>query len=407
MARAIDACRRDARGRAIDAALAGFGLHTEGDLLARVRRLRSAPAPRATDLAGVARIFVLSRVTLGADVAVTSVGLRRLAARFPDARLVLCGGEKLVHLFGGDPRVELARLDYARRGSLIDRLTGWLDALASFEREGISARDLLVDPDTRVGQLGLLPLVRHEDRYHFFEGVADGPDDRRSLGMHFGEWIDARFGGDRADRALPFVALRESDRARAEAIYAASGLNGRRVVAVSLGVGGNARKRAGGAFEAALIDGFLAAGWAVVLDQGGDDAERSVADDAVARARAAGRRAAAFAEPSGAAPSPGSDDRPDLVTWNGGVGPFAALIERAAAYVGYDSLFQHVAAALGVPVATVFLGYDYAAFPLRWRPNGPGTVRVFSFGPGETPPDGLAARVARAADEDSGPGEAG
>ena len=398
MARAIDACRAGARGVAIDAALTRLGLHAEDDLVARVGRLRSAPPPGEADLADAARIFVLSRVTLGADIAVTSVGLRRLAARFPRARRVLCGGAKLAQLFGGDPRIELARLDYPRRGAFPERLAGWLDALAFFERERFSGRDLLIDPDTRVGQLGLLPLVAREDRYYFFEGVPDGPDDRRSLGTHFGRWIDDRFGGPpRPEPADPFVALREEDRALAESIFAATGLRDRRVVAVSLGVGGNERKRAGDAFEGNLIDGLLDSGCAVVLDQGGEKSERGVAETAVERARAAGRRVAAFADAAGARALPGSDERPDLVTWNGGVGPFAALIGGAAGYVGYDSLFQHVAAALGVPVVTVFLGYDHPVFPVRWRPSGPGPIRVFTFGSAEDVPDDLAGQVVRAA----------
>jgi ADP-heptose:LPS heptosyltransferase len=393
MVRAIDAARRVPRGTAIDAALSSVGLRTEADLIARTGRVRTGHV--VGDPADVRRVFVLSRVTLGADVAVTSVALRRLAERFPNARQIVAGGPKLAALYGGDARIEFARLDYPRRGGLADRLAGWLDARAFFDRAGFGARDLLIDPDTRVGQLGMLPLVDAEDRYHFFEGLADGPGDRRCLGEHFGEWLDARFGFG-ADVGGPFVALRPEDRATADAVNERSALRGRRVVAVSLGVGGNARKRIGEAFERELVAALLDADRAVVLDSGGDDTERAVARAVATAARAAGRRVAAFDERGGASPLPGSDDRPDLITWDGGVGPFAALIGRATAYAGYDSLFQHVAAAQGVPVAAVFVGYDSPLFPVRWRPCGPAPVRVFAFGPGEDVPADLAGRVAAA-----------
>ena len=55
-----------------------------------------------------AAIFVLSRVTLGADVAVTSVLLDAAKRRFPHAEIVFVGPRKNYELFAADPRIHHA-----------------------------------------------------------------------------------------------------------------------------------------------------------------------------------------------------------------------------------------------------------------------------------------------------------
>jgi ADP-heptose:LPS heptosyltransferase len=40
-------------------------------------------------------------------------------------------------------------------------------------------------------------------------------------------------------------------------------------------------------------------------------------------------------------------------------------------YVGYDSAGQHVAAAAGVPLISIFTGYPCERMLARWRPNTP------------------------------------
>jgi ADP-heptose:LPS heptosyltransferase len=45
-------------------------------------------------------------------------------------------------------------------------------------------------------------------------------------------------------------------------------------------------------------------------------------------------------------------------------------------YFGYDSAGQHAAAALGIPLVTVFQGFVNERFLQRWTPAGAGLVRV-------------------------------
>ena len=109
-----------------------------------------------------ATVVVLSRVTLGADVAITSVILDAVKRRFPEAHILFAGSRKAWELFAGDPRIGHLEVSYPRGGSLEERLAPWREL-----RKLIPPDALVIDPDTRITQLGLLPVCEHE-RYLFF-----------------------------------------------------------------------------------------------------------------------------------------------------------------------------------------------------------------------------------------------
>jgi ADP-heptose:LPS heptosyltransferase len=56
--------------------------------------------------------------------------------------------------------------------------------------------------------------------------------------------------------------------------------------------------------------------------------------------------------------------------WNGSFAGFAQIIAGSALYVGYDSAGQHVAAACGVPLISIFAGFPVPRMFDRWRPKG-------------------------------------
>ena len=93
------------------------------ELMPRVRKFprsreQRSPAPPAS----VDRVYVLSRVTLGADVAVTSVLLDAAKRRYPDAEILFVGPKKNFELFEADPRIGHFASPYPRSSSLRDRL---------------------------------------------------------------------------------------------------------------------------------------------------------------------------------------------------------------------------------------------------------------------------------------------
>ena len=57
--------------------------------------------------------------------------------------------------------------------------------------------------------------------------------------------------------------------------------------------------------------------------------------------------------------------------WDGSFAGFASIIAGSPLYVGYDSAGQHVAAAAGVPLISIFAGFPAPRMFDRWRPSGP------------------------------------
>jgi ADP-heptose:LPS heptosyltransferase len=283
----------------------------------RVREVRpAAGAPR--------RVFVLSRVTLGADIAVTSVVLDAAKQRFPDADVVLVGPTKNYELFAADARIRHAAVEY-RRGGLRERLAVW-DELQDLLSEPTS---LVLDPDSRLTQLGLLPVAPWE-RCHLFESRGYGGDSPRPLRDLAAEWCERTLG---VAGSKPYVALGPP---------APRGPH----IAVSLGVGENANKRLPDPFEEELLRLLAATGRPIWVDKGagGEEAER------VGRA----------VERSGAR----------VTYWEGSFAGFARIVAGASLFVGYDSAGQHLAAACGVPPISIFAGFPMPRMFDRWRPAG-------------------------------------
>jgi hypothetical protein len=269
-------------------------------------------------------VFVLSRVTLGADVAVTSVILDALKRRFSESAIHFIGSRKNYELFATDSRIRLTELPYPRSGSLRERI-------ASAPR--IDDPDaIVVDPDSRLSQLGLIPVC-DDSRYFFFESRAYGGDSDDSIVRLTQRWCEEIFF---VSNARPYIAPE------------CAPMSGD--IAVSLGVGDNPEKRLSDPFEENLLCALSATGRSVVVDEGAGGSEA----DRVQR----------IASQLG------------LATWRGAYAPFASMISQASLYVGYDSAGQHVAAACGVPLVSVFAGFPSDRMFQRWLPTGPGKIAV-------------------------------
>ena len=315
-------------------------------LFARYQRVRR---PRRAVL-NPRRVLVLSRVTLGADVAVTSVLLAAARQAFPSAGIVFAGPAKNFEIFAADPRLTHAAVEY-RRGSLPQRLAVWeeLKALAS------DADCLVLDPDSRLTQLGLLPICP-EDRYHLFESRRYGGTSEQNLPALAAQWSRETLG---VPNAAPYVA---------PASLMSREARPARYIAVSLGVGENPAKRISDGFERQLL-ALLSARLPLVIDKGAGGEEAARVERAAAR--------------SGA----------QATFWDGSFAGFADIIAGSSLYVGYDSAGQHVAAACGVPLISIFAGFPAPRMFYRWRPTGPRAtvIRVDQPDPVE-----ILAKVARA-----------
>src|SRR5258708_6505430 len=295
------------------------GLHAE-HLAARYQRIRHAPE-FTHDPLSVRNVFVLSRVTLGADVAITSIMLDAAKQKFPNAQIYFVGPRKSWELFAADSRLLHLPIAYGRTGSLDSRLSIWTELRDAVCLPG----SIVIDPDSRLTQLGLLPLCLEED-YCFFESRSYGGDTAQSLSNLTRQWLSETFG------VLT---------ARA---YVQTGLNAAEYAAtVSFGVGEKPAKRVAGPFEEELLKQLPRP---ILIDKGagGEEAER------VERAVA--------------------ESSDGIEMWDGSFAGFAAHIQRSKLYVGYDSAGGHVAAACGVPLVSIFAGFASERMFDRLRPTG-------------------------------------
>jgi ADP-heptose:LPS heptosyltransferase len=307
------------------------GLHAD-HLAARYARVRR-PRVFDRDPGFIRNIFVLSRVTLGADIAVTSTILDAAKRRFPNARIWFAGPKKSWELFAADPRLRHLAIAYGRVASIDDRLSVWPQL-----REAVSLpHSIVIDPDSRLTQLGLLPICP-EESYYLFESRAYGAESDEPLPALARRWCDETFGV--AD-ARPYIA---------------TGLDAAEfATTVSFGVGENPSKCVPHPFEEEVLRRLPRP---ILIDKGagGEEAER--VERAVAKAGGEG-----------------------IVMWDGSFAGFAAHIQRSRLFVGYDSAGGHAAAACGIPLISIFAGAVSERMFQRWRPTGAGKTEIIRTDP--------------------------
>ena len=121
MAQVIAFCRRIPAGKNIDRQLSCFGIFSTADLAERITRIRTA-TPAMARLDAIGKVLLLSRVTVGADVAISSIVIQRLLASLPTAEIVIIGSKSARETLCANSRVRLREIPYMRRGGLLQRL---------------------------------------------------------------------------------------------------------------------------------------------------------------------------------------------------------------------------------------------------------------------------------------------
>jgi len=317
----------------------------------RLMRVWIPPVPTVIPAipARVDILYVLSRVTLGADIKIVSPILAAMKQRFPGARVFFVSNRKSAELFAADPHIVHWNADYPRTGPVSARLQFAHELRAKLQTENC----IVVDPDSRMTQLGLIPVCNPAHYFHFPSRTAGG-DGPANLADLLARWLHQNFGLTASAWIAP----------RVEPI---SGAVPR--AAISLGVGDNESKRVGGDFEARLIAALGARYATVWVDRGvgGEEARRVTA----------------------AVASSGAGNR--VRFWEGGFAGFASIISQCDLYVGYDSAGQHAAAASGVPVISIFAGAPSERFRSRWLASGSGDI--LSIAADGLAPDAILAAV--------------
>ncbi len=378
-ARIIDFHRNLPGGGSLDEALKRFGLFDENDLLLRKNGLLKHLAIPSDAGRKVGKVMLLSRVTIGADVAVTSVILNKLRTILPDADFVILGSSKLRELYGGDPQLRVREIAYDRGGSVLARLQSWLEVCRAVDEESaglLPDQFFLIDPDSRLSQLGLLPMMIDERNYYFFESRSFSRPGIKRIGELASRWTGELTSRD--EPAFPFLALPDEHRSFGLEIAGKLRQSGaKRLVMISFGAGGNHRKRVTDGFEESLVNELLKDS-TVILDKGATVDEREQINRICRSLRASAGKVVVEVDESNADQIIADQTlfSADVLTWDGGVGRFAALIAASDEYIGYDSAGQHLAAALGTPSITVFVNSNSPVFAERWSPYGRGRIDV-------------------------------
>ncbi|MDY6855483.1 MAG: glycosyltransferase family 9 protein, partial [Thermodesulfobacteriota bacterium] len=294
---------------------------------------------------------------------------------FPGVELVLIGSPKLREVYASNPKVRIQPFHYVRRGNLIERFNSWLGLLTVVEneiKEYQSGEVLLFDPDSRLSQLGVLPLIESESYFFFNSRGKDSYPKKISIAELANFWLDTVLGPGQFCYPKVWPIQNHLDNA-AIAVDKLHANNYTHVIAINLGVGGNLRKKLEGDFEEQLILELLKQpNTAILLDQGFGDEEQTGTERILSAAKRQGfpTNSCLFSELAYI------KDLQGVIGVKCTIGEIASLIAHSDEFIGYDSACQHISAALGRPTYTIFAGSNNVRFIRRWTACGPNVSEI-------------------------------
>jgi ADP-heptose:LPS heptosyltransferase len=368
MSQVITYCRNVPAGTALDKRLTDFGISSFEDLYHRSNFIHGRQYTYDIEKPPE-KIVLLSRVTIGADVAISSVIIQRLAKIFPKAEIVIIGSDKLSGIFGGNQSIRIHPLNYARRGGLFERFSSWhatSDILADEMPLEKEENTLLIDPDSRISQLGVLPLTHHENYLFFNSRKCTSSAKNARMAELANRWIDTVFGV--SGFCFPRIWTPSSVARQASDMTCRIKAAGcKKLITMNFGVGNNPRKRLDTEFEKKLLVEILKSPHTVVLlDRGFGKDELLRSDLLISHLQDQGHQTASAR--LGDSEYPGISH--GIVGVECSIGEIAALIAECDEFIGYDSACQHIAAAAQTPTLTIFAGSNNKSFIRRWSACG-------------------------------------
>lgn len=374
MSQVITYCRNISAGQELNKRLTDFRISSFESLYHRANFIHNREYGRDIEKP-LDKIILLSRVTIGADVAILSVMIQRLSRIFPHTEIVIIGNKKLAGIFGGNPGIRIQQLNYARRGGLLERFASWhetLDILAEEMPPDCEENILLIDPDSRISQLGVLPLTHCENYLFFNSRKFPSSAENTCMAELTNHWMDTVFG--MSDFCYPKVWTPSPIVRQARNMTARLGAAGcKKLITVNFGVGENPRKRLSADFEKKLLQEILKSPQTVVLlDRGFGEDELSRSASLIAELRDQGVETASvrFGDSEIPAMSHG------VLGVKCTIGQITALISDCDEFIGYDSACQHIAAAAQTPTLTIFAGSNNMKFIRRWSACGNTQCRI-------------------------------
>ncbi len=373
MSQATSYCRKASSAKKLDSYLNKFKIHSAEDIFKRAVNIHNQKY--RFNAKPIEQIFLLSRITIGADVAITSVMIQRLSKMFPDAEIILLSSLKLKEIFGGNPRIRIIEVDYTRGGGLLERFETWCRAVDILEQETkADEKDsvLLIDPDSRITQLGILPVFDESNYFYFNSHIDIASTKNACMAEHSNAWMNKVFG--KSDFCHPKVWLEPELLNKAAKLTNGLRQSGcKRITAVNFGVGGNPRKRLGLDFEKRLILELLSQPQSVVILDKGFGAEELTNTETIIKEV---QNKGISVQQADLKQSKMDSFAHGLLAVECSIGEIAALIGSSDEYIGYDSACQHIAAAQAIPTITIFSGSNNPRFIRRWSACGDTACKV-------------------------------
>lgn len=366
----LDSIRKTPEGGQLDTLLTARGFRNRTEILDHYQKLRN-PAPlTAEKKARVKKILILSRVTAGADIAITSIIMERFHRALPHAQLILIGPRHLGDLFGTLHYMGWRPFEYKNRGNLFDKMTSWPPLLAIVQEEHVGLNPgemLLVDPDSRLSQLGLLPLLAEEYTY-YFNSRALGEKSDLSLSALTHQWLNQFL--EPEPFHYPRLTMADPGRHCQQFCARLREQGCRFLILMNWGVGHNISKRIPDPFEERLLLALLAEPETIVLLDSGTSQRCGAQVQNLLTAARAQEIPTVFLQEEQLQPE-SVPFAHGVIGLQGSLATLGACIAQADLFLGYDSCPQHLAAAVDTESIILFAGAPSPRFLARWRPDNP------------------------------------
>lgn len=368
--RMLSHIRNKPQGKRLNQLLNESGFYDEESLLkrhARIRRINPISEKRRNR---IRKIILLSRVTIGADVLIVSPVAHRLSKVFPAAELIFIGPPHLEELLCDLSAVRFHQFEYKRFGKMSDKICVWplIHDLVRQEARGLKNGELVVfDPDTRLTQLGLLPLIDEESTFYFDSRREPVDGTNPSLALLANKWLDTILPGTLP--CNPALSFKEQALKSAQAFVTKLSPTSTLII-ISLGVGGNENKRLADPFEAELLLALLRRPNTIILLDSGRSSDNLKRILALLAEMEQNSIPVSFITENDLSTQTISYGQ-GVIGFKGSIGAIGALISLAHGFIGYDSSCQHIAAACGTPSVIAFAGAPNRRFQERWRPYSP------------------------------------
>lgn len=342
-----------------------FQLTDQESFLARYQKLL-IPNPLSQEKRRlVKKVFILSRVSLGADIAITSIIISRVKKALPHAKICLVGPNHLHHLFYNND-LHYLEIPFSREGSLLHKMAAWprLYHLIAKESSDLTAQEILLfDPDTRLSQLGLVPLTSSSST-HYLCSRKDQAENLSQTAIS-NNWLDQIFPDIPA--CSPYFSINPDLLAQCR-LFSDHFRKTIFKIIINFGVAHDTNKRLSDPFEEELLAALLRLKHTlVILDSGKGENEENMAKRLVAKMAERGYNTAELSERQ--LTETEISFQHGLVRFSGKIDAMAGLIKSCDLYIGYDSCGQHVATATETPSIICFTGAANKRFLGRWQPG--------------------------------------